>query len=122
MEPTLPTPVMDTEGLQTLARQMQQKYHIDDFAALPVKYQDILARAMLPNASRLVQKTAALIAENYALKKRALCQYCKVNPPNLTYLPCGHIYLCKDCSDGPGYEEFCSRCHKDIMGEVRTFY
>ncbi len=57
--------------------------------------------------------------ENQLLEKLHLCEICKRNHRNITYLPCGHLISCNDCDKSI---DTCSRCQRRILAVVTTYF
>ncbi|XP_043583240.1 death-associated inhibitor of apoptosis 2-like [Bombus pyrosoma] len=66
----------------------------------------------------LVKKIAALEKENQALKDARLCKVCVEEQASVTFLPCGHLATCHNCSQA---FTKCIICRSEIRDVTRTF-
>jgi len=104
--------------------------------ALPTVQPTVLSTA-LPTVSPTVPSTTLLTSPLHASKSHRLsclaavvtnerdmlvdattCVACKVNPREVTFLPCGHYSLCSSCS---AKTCICPICQGKALAEVRTF-
>ncbi|CAL1545861.1 unnamed protein product [Lymnaea stagnalis] len=65
-----------------------------------------------------ILKVEALKIEQTFLKNSLSCRQCKERPVNTTFLPCGHVVLCSECSESC---YTCPLCKQQVLGEVKTY-
>lgn len=65
-----------------------------------------------------IMKYKLALAENRRLKRRQFCLQCQTRHVNATLLPCGHFVYCVECAQQMTQ---CGVCHKEIMGDVKTY-
>ncbi|CAL1542933.1 unnamed protein product [Lymnaea stagnalis] len=68
--------------------------------------------------SRIVEALLAVTNENKLLEDCKLCVKCHDKPRGITFLPCGHFTMCRECA-GPTY--ICNLCQKSVLATVDTF-
>ncbi|CAL1542930.1 unnamed protein product [Lymnaea stagnalis] len=68
--------------------------------------------------SSIMEALLAVTNENKLLEDCKLCVKCRDKPRGITFLPCGHFTMCRECA-GPTY--ICSTCNKSVLATVDTF-
>lgn len=57
------------------------------------------------------------IAENQRLKEKVLCKICMDGLPDIVYLPCCHVVVCKSCDSEV---ESCIECGKSVKSKFQA--
>nr|XP_022292109.1 baculoviral IAP repeat-containing protein 3-like isoform X2 [Crassostrea virginica]XP_022292110.1 baculoviral IAP repeat-containing protein 3-like isoform X2 [Crassostrea virginica]XP_022292112.1 baculoviral IAP repeat-containing protein 3-like isoform X2 [Crassostrea virginica]XP_022292113.1 baculoviral IAP repeat-containing protein 3-like isoform X2 [Crassostrea virginica]XP_022292114.1 baculoviral IAP repeat-containing protein 3-like isoform X2 [Crassostrea virginica]XP_022292115.1 bacul len=71
------------------------------------------------NSDSMPESSKELVEKNTEMRERTMCILCCEERVSITFLPCGHLVSCAQCS--PALKN-CPVCREGIKGTVRIFF